>query len=61
MPDSVHCKDCDAVQTGQLIAAGWRYVDVVEGDDPANGWRCPKCFALWQALEDRLTEQQSLH
>jgi hypothetical protein len=38
--------------------AGWEYVRVVEEDDLANGWRCPKCVAAWEAFTERPPDEE---
>lgn len=41
------CKDCNCetlLDPGpDLLKAGWDWIDLVDGDDVCNGWRCPAC------------------
>jgi hypothetical protein len=54
------CKDCDqTIECSDgpgLLRAKWNYIDLTgDENDPANGWRCPKCVEGWQIIVD---EQQ---
>ena len=56
------CKDCDRempVGPGpDLLKLGWNYIDLVEGDDIANGWRCPQCVEGWQIIVEEATRHE---
>jgi hypothetical protein len=48
------CKDCDRetpIESGnELFKAGWDWIDLVDGPDIANGWRCPVCVEGWAII-----------
>lgn len=52
------CKDCDSESTDLYrdYKYGWRPIDIVDGNDPINGWRCPHCAAGWDIICERLDE-----
>jgi hypothetical protein len=51
------CKDCScetSIDPGpDLLKAEWNWIDLVDGDDIANGWRCPVCCAGWKEIVER--------
>jgi hypothetical protein len=54
MEEMMVCKDCDhqtSIEPGpDLIKAGWDWIDLVEGDNICNGWRCPECVEGWRII-----------
>jgi hypothetical protein len=48
----VRCKDCDAVTISpKPIGDGWRWINLVDGEDVCNGWRCAHCVEGWETIE----------
>jgi hypothetical protein len=54
------CKDCDRetlIESGnELLKTGWDWLDLVEGPDGANGWRCPECVKRWNEIVESAAE-----
>lgn len=50
----IECKDCNSTEMFEhpkdAYEAGWQWLDIVEGEDVVNGWRCPKCVAGWDVI-----------
>ncbi|MGO9049412.1 MAG: hypothetical protein ACLQFW_21450 [Xanthobacteraceae bacterium] len=48
------CKDCDATTVSSSPhRQGWQWLDIVDGADIANGWRCPACVSGWREIVER--------
>jgi hypothetical protein len=57
-PKEKHMKRKLQIVSSNESPAGWEYVRVVEEDDLANGWRCPKCVAAWEAFTERPPDEE---
>jgi hypothetical protein len=59
---AMYCKDCDAVTISpRPIKDGWLWINLVEGADVCNGWRCPSCVAGWEEIEIAAVSDQTFH
>lgn len=58
MSERRQCKDCEATigDDVSLVENGWRWIDLVEGGDVCNGWRCPACAKGWDTIIERTGE-----
>ena len=59
---AIRCKDCNAITISPgPIQDGWRWIDLVDGADICNGWRCPHCVAGWDVILEAAVSHQTFH